>query len=136
MWTASTGDLDHELIDRVLARGADMAPLLTGMLNLYGEDLLDDVDDALVVRSLALLGEIGDPAAIPALAPFLPLEDETFSNVVHVGVSADLLSQTGGSAAPINLANPDCGNLRPHDSGAASLHVAAHPGPHRSTALH
>jgi len=81
MWTASTGDLDHELIDRVLARGADMAPLLTGMLNLYGEDLLDDVDDALVVRALALLGEIGDPAAIPALAPFLPLEDETFSNV-------------------------------------------------------
>ena len=44
----------RELIDRVLARGADMAPLLTGVLNLYGEDLLDDVDDALVARSLAL----------------------------------------------------------------------------------
>jgi hypothetical protein len=77
MWVASTGEIERELVDRALACGADMTPLFTGILNLYGEDLLDDVDDALVVRSLLLLAEIGDPAALPAIAQFLPLEDDT-----------------------------------------------------------
>jgi hypothetical protein len=81
MWIASTGELAPELIDQVLACGDEIRPLLLGILNLYGEDLLDDVDDALVVRAIALLGEIGNPVAIPSLTPFLPLEDETFSNV-------------------------------------------------------
>ena len=81
MWTASTGELARELIDEALACGPEIALLFLGILNLYGEDLLDDVDDALVVRALALLGEIGDAAFIPAIARFLPLEDETFSSV-------------------------------------------------------
>jgi hypothetical protein len=79
MWVASTGEIEREVVDRTLARGADIAPLLLGVLNLYGEDLLEDVDDALVVRALLLLGEIGDPAVVPALAQFLPLEDEMLS---------------------------------------------------------
>ena len=57
-----------------------IAPLLLGVLNLFGEDLLDEVDDALVVRALALLGEIGEPSAIAALTRFLPLESEVFSD--------------------------------------------------------
>jgi hypothetical protein len=80
MWIASTGEVERETIEAVLERGADMAPLLTGILNLLGEDLLDDVDDALVARAISLLGEIGDPAAVPALARFFPLDDETFSH--------------------------------------------------------
>jgi SEC-C motif len=79
MWISSTGEVDREVIEAVLERGADMAPLLTGILNLYGEDLLDDVDEALVVRSMTLLGEIGDPAAIAAMARFFPVDSETFS---------------------------------------------------------
>jgi hypothetical protein len=77
VWVASTGEIERELVDRALACGADIAPLFTGILNLYGEDLLDDVDDALVVRSLLLLSEIGDPAALPAITQFLPLDDDT-----------------------------------------------------------
>jgi hypothetical protein len=80
MWISSTGEVEREVIESVLAEGAGIAPLLTGILNLYGEDLLDDVDEALVVRAIALLGEIGDPAAIPALARFFPLANETFSD--------------------------------------------------------
>lgn len=83
MWSGTTSELEREFIDRVLARGADMVPLLTGVLNLYGEDLLHDMDDALVVRSLALLGEIGDPRVVPALTRFLPIEDETLSGVAN-----------------------------------------------------
>src|SRR5262249_27091576 len=76
-WIASTGEVERELVDRALACGPDIAPLFNGILNLYGEDLLDDVDDALVVRSLLLMSEIGDPAVLPGIAQFLPLEDDT-----------------------------------------------------------
>ena len=78
-----TGRDRASLIDRVLARGADCAPLLLGVLNAYGEDLLHDTDDGLVVRALALLGEIGDPAFLPALARFVPLEDDTIGGAAR-----------------------------------------------------
>src|ERR1017187_7663045 len=74
--------IDASLIDRVLARCADCAPLLLGVLNAYGEDLLHD-NDGLVVRALALLCEIGDPAALPALARFVPLEDDTIGGAAR-----------------------------------------------------
>jgi hypothetical protein len=83
LFAAGLDAIDASLIDRVLARGAVCAPLLLGVLNAYGEDLLEDTDDGLVVRSLALLGEIGDPAALSALARFVPLEDETIGGAAR-----------------------------------------------------
>ena len=56
LFVAGLDAIDASLIDRVLARGADCAPLLLGVLNAYGEDLLHETDDGLVVRALALLG--------------------------------------------------------------------------------
>ena len=82
LFVAGLEAIDASLIDRVLARGADCAPLLLGVLNAYGEDLLHD-DDGLVVRALALLGEIGDPAALSALAKFVPMEDETMGGAAR-----------------------------------------------------
>ena len=82
LFVAGLNAIDASLIDRVLARGADCAPLLLGVLNAYGEDLLHD-NDGLVVRALALLGEIGDPAALNALARFVPLEDETIGGAAR-----------------------------------------------------
>jgi len=83
LFVAGLDAIDASLIDRVLARGADCAPLLLGVLNTYGEDLLHDTDDGLVVRALALLGEIGDPAFLPALARFVPLEDDTIGGAAR-----------------------------------------------------
>jgi hypothetical protein len=82
LFAAGLDVIEPSLIDRVLARGADCAPLLLGVLNAYGEDLLHD-NDGLVVRALALLGEIGDPAALHALARFVPLEDETIGGAAR-----------------------------------------------------
>ena len=82
LFAAGLEAIDASLIDRVLARGADCAPLLLGVLNAYGEDLLDD-NDGLVIRSLALLGEIGDPAALSALSKFVPLEDENIGEAAR-----------------------------------------------------
>jgi hypothetical protein len=83
LFVAGLDAIDASLIDRVLARGADCAPLLMGVLNAYGEDLLQETDDGLVVRSLALLGEIGDPAALSALARFVPMEDDTIGGAAR-----------------------------------------------------
>jgi len=83
LFIAGLDPIEPSLIDRVLARGADTAPLLLGVLNAYGEDILEDTDDGLVTRSLALLGEIGDPAFLPALARFVPLEDETIGGAAR-----------------------------------------------------
>jgi hypothetical protein len=82
LFVAGLDAIDASLIDRVLARGADCAPLLLAVLNAYGEDLLHD-NDGLVVRALALLGEIGHPAALNALARFVPLEDETIGGAAR-----------------------------------------------------
>ena len=83
LFVAGLDRIEPTLIDRVIARGVDIAPLLMGVLNAYGEDLLEDHDDGLVTRSLALLGEIGDPAFLPALARFVPLEDETIGGAAR-----------------------------------------------------
>jgi tetratricopeptide (TPR) repeat protein len=81
MWVAGPDEVERTVIERVLARGADMLPFLAGVLNLYGEDLLEEIDDALVARVLPLLGEIGLPEALPALSRFIPLEDEALSGI-------------------------------------------------------
>jgi hypothetical protein len=82
LFVAGLEAIDASLIDRVLARGADCAPLLLGVLNAYGEDLLHE-NDGVVVRALALLGEVGDPAALSALARFVPLEDDTIGGAAR-----------------------------------------------------
>ena len=81
LWVAGPDEVDRALIDRMLARGEDIFPFLIGVLNLYGEDLLEEIDDALVARCMPLLGEIRSPRALPALARFIPLEDESLSGI-------------------------------------------------------
>jgi hypothetical protein len=83
LFVAGLDAIEPSLVDRVVARGADIAPLLLGVLNAFGEDLLEDADDGLVARSLALLGEIGDTAFLPALHRFVPLEDETLGGAAR-----------------------------------------------------
>jgi tetratricopeptide (TPR) repeat protein len=83
LFAAGVDAIDASLVDRVLARGADCAPLLLGALNAYGEDLLHETDDGLVVRALALLGEIGEPAYLPAISRFVPLEDDTIGGAAR-----------------------------------------------------
>ena len=114
LFVAGLDAIDASLIDRVLARGADCAPLLLGVLNAYGEDLLHDTDDGLVVRALALLGEIGDPAFLPALARFVPLEDDTIGGAArwaflriarqHPSETLDIIRRLSVGAEALDLA--------------------------------
>jgi len=83
LFVARLEAIDAALIDRRAGARAPIALLSCfGVLNAYGEDLLHE-NDGLVVRALALLGEIGDPAALPALARFVPLEDDTIGGAAR-----------------------------------------------------
>jgi tetratricopeptide (TPR) repeat protein len=75
--------LSRELIEGILVRAADCAPMLLGILKEYGEDLIPEDDDPMVLRGLALLGEIGDPATLTEISEFLELEDESFGHVAR-----------------------------------------------------
>jgi hypothetical protein len=85
LFAAGLDAVEPALIDRIVASGAACSPLLLGVLNACGEDVLHETDDALVVRALALLGEIGDPASLAALAKFAALEDETIGGAARWG---------------------------------------------------
>lgn len=60
----------------ILARAETCGPMLLGILKEFGEDLLDRDDDPMVVRALALLGEMGNWTALPEISEFLVLEEE------------------------------------------------------------
>ncbi len=83
LFVAGLEAIEASLVDRFLARPAETTPLLLGILNAYGEDLLSETDDALVVRALALLGEFGDPALLAPLAKFISLEDDTLGGAAR-----------------------------------------------------
>ena len=75
--------LDKEFVDDILAHRAECGPLLLGILKEYGEDLIPEEDDVMVLRALALLGEIGDPAFLPPIVEFLDVDEEAFQDLAN-----------------------------------------------------
>lgn len=71
--------LDRDVVDAILRNAEDCAPLLLGILNEWSEELLAEEDETVVERALALLGEIGDPAFLPAFAAFLVQPEDNLS---------------------------------------------------------
>ena len=59
--------LSKEQVDSILSDGPAMAPLLIGALRGWAQGLIHEDFATLAKNSLALLGEIGDPAALPYL---------------------------------------------------------------------
>lgn len=74
----NTGDdlMEPAVVGAILQSGPACVPLLLGILRSWGEGILDEGDCSVVERSLALLGEIGDPAALPAITEFLRIDEE------------------------------------------------------------
>ena len=73
------GLMEPGVVDAILQNGEACAPLLLGILKEWGQDLLTEDDWPVVERALALLGEIGDPAALPAILEFLIRQDDDLS---------------------------------------------------------
>jgi len=68
--------LSREVVDRILEYGSACGPLLVGVLRGWRQQMLPAGDDLPAAASLALLGEIGDPAALPAVLEFTIVEED------------------------------------------------------------
>jgi hypothetical protein len=80
--TADDG-LDAELVDGILEDGARCLPLLVGVLRAMATGSLPGGRSASVVSSLALLGEIGDPAVLPELIECYTVNDVDITVAAH-----------------------------------------------------
>jgi hypothetical protein len=80
--TAADG-LDGDLVDGILEDGARCIPLLVGVLRATVTGSLPESDPSPVVHSLALLGEIGDPAVLPEVIECYALDDEAIQAAVE-----------------------------------------------------
>jgi hypothetical protein len=78
--------LDAELVDGILEDGARCGPLLIGVLRAMATGSLPGEGPAPVVSSLALLGEIGDPAVLPELIECLTVDNEDIAETAHWAV--------------------------------------------------
>jgi len=67
--------LDDDLVDGILEDGARCIPLLIGVLRAMTRETLPGNELAPAVYSLALLGEIGDPAVLPELVECYVVDD-------------------------------------------------------------
>ena len=68
--------LDLELVDKIVEEGARCVPLLVGVLRTMVAGELPDGDTAPGAAAVALLGEIGDPAAVPEVIECCSVADE------------------------------------------------------------
>jgi hypothetical protein len=93
-------DLDTGVVDEIIAEGPAAVPLLVGVLRDYAQDFIDDDDISPAENALALLGEMGGPAAIPYLVEFILLEDADLSGAASwaVGRVLDLHPREAAAA--------------------------------------
>jgi hypothetical protein len=80
--TAEDG-LNGDLVDGILEDGARCGPLLIGVLRAMATGTLPVGHPAPIVCSLALLGEIGDPAVLPELIECYPVEEQVIQAAAH-----------------------------------------------------
>ena len=78
--------LDEELVDAILEEGARATPLLIGVLRAMATESLPGDDTPPTVCTLALLGEIGDPAVLPELIEFSTVDDDAIEDAANWAV--------------------------------------------------
>jgi hypothetical protein len=74
---------EPQLVDEVVREGKSILPLLVGVLRGWAQDFLPKDGESSVVNTLALLGEIGEAAAIPHLLEFVVRDPETLSGAAE-----------------------------------------------------
>jgi hypothetical protein len=70
---------EADRVDAVVQEGVSIIPLLIGVMRGWARDVLGDDEEFTVGESMALLGEIGDVAPIPALLEFVTLDNPQIS---------------------------------------------------------
>ena len=75
--------LAGDLVDGILEDGARCLPLLVGVLRAMATGSLPGHDPSPIISSLALLGEIGDPAVLPEIIECYSLDEEGIRAAAH-----------------------------------------------------
>jgi hypothetical protein len=121
---APAGRLDRELVDHNVEHGAECGPLLIGVLRGWFANILPEGEDFPAEASLALLGEIGDPAALPALVECCSLREEALSDAAHWAVG-----RTAGRrpSEALEAFRRIAGDADPLALGAIAQHLALMP---------
>ena len=70
---------DKETIDSLVREGEEIIPLLAGVLRGYAQSAVLKDRPRVVENALALMGEIGSPAALPHILEFIPLDNPDLS---------------------------------------------------------
>jgi tetratricopeptide (TPR) repeat protein len=116
--------LPEELIDGIVAGASKCAPMLMGILKEFGEDQIPEEDDFMVFRAVALLGEIGDLAALPAITEFLDLENESFCDIARWAFHRISFRQPEAALKVIRTILPESG---PMSRASLALQIAELP---------
>jgi hypothetical protein len=98
--------------------------VLIGVLRGWFEDELPEGEDFPAEASLALLGEIGDPAALPELLEFCTLKNDVLSDVAHWAV-ARIADRRPAEA--LQAFQRIAGESDPFTLGAIAQHLAMMP---------
>ena len=115
--------LDAELVDGILEEGARCGPLLVGVLRAMATGTMVGGDPSPVICSLALLGEIGDPAVLPELIECYNLEDEGIQAATHWAIKRIATRRPEESFEAIRKAAPGAGADRRCDLAMAASYV-------------
>jgi hypothetical protein len=121
---APAGRLDRELLDLIVEHGAECGPLLIGVLRGWFEDELPEGEDFPAEASLALLGEIGDPEALPALVECCTLQEEALSDAAYWAVARIAARRP---AETLEAFRRMAGEADPFGLGAIAQHLALMP---------
>src|SRR5262245_55359348 len=73
--SAAIGPVDRAVVEQILEQGPECRPLLLDILN-------SDVDDAVLARALALIGEVGDATLLHRIFPFFASAEEEDDDAV------------------------------------------------------
>jgi len=93
-------DIDAQFVDVLVQEGQAIVPLLVGVLRAWAQNYLTDDDECTVENVLALLGEIGDAAAIPCLLEFAALDNVDLSGAASWALDR-IIESHSDQAAPV-----------------------------------
>jgi tetratricopeptide (TPR) repeat protein len=96
----AAADLAEEFVDDFIDAGSSIAPLLVGTVRGWTRSAAPDDTDHVIENTLALLGEIGDPAIIPYLLECLTLEDNNVCGAAAWALDR-LMERHPREAAPV-----------------------------------
>lgn len=100
-------EVNAELVDQIVGEGSGIVPWLVGILRGWVNHAVPDDDEAVVEDALALLGEIGEPSAIPAICEFLTRQWDDLHGAAEWALDKILRNRPDDSVPVLTRSAPD-----------------------------